>query len=569
MIKSISGKNYKAFKEFNLELAPLTVLLGANSCGKSSLIHLLLMLSQTAGSINKTESVLRLNGSKVGMGDAINIIKDKKEDGVIEISIELDSSEKNRFTHISHYRSVISESFYALSRSLPATYKNNKETFNQINKTCEEFNNLYMDNNIFDSKNVKKSAGLIIDMIRYCRSNSPIENENEQYESRFNGFYNRAYELIMHSTYQKIEDVFYQVGSLSDDVYNHKKLTYRIGFDSKKSCLRLFGLEIINNAENSLFKIEEVNKKWKITSSILNNDILRRSSGDIFKRLNLESFNLSKNVDDDSYIYGFMTSFLTSRNPLAHIISQMIITSASYLCSEINGNNINHVSPLRAFPQRYYLLDKAINHTALNALDGAELAEILKNNPKILKNINNLFNEFKIHIDIKKVNDIIHTIRVNQEAVDLELTDVGFGISQVLPILVQAYLSPKETVTIIEQPEIHLHPKMQAWLTDALINIALKENKKFLIETHSEALIRRIRLRIVDENSKLDKTMVRIYHLERDRLKLNTKIEKIEILDDGDIKWPSDFMDVEIEDTLKIQEMKYKKYLTNKSKGVH
>ncbi|CAI1046821.1 Uncharacterized conserved protein [Serratia proteamaculans] len=503
------------------------------------------------------------------MGDAINIIKDKKEDGIIEISIELDNSKKSRFTHIGHYKSIISESFYALSRSIPITYKNNKDTLNQITKICEEYNNIYMNDNIFDSKNVKKSAGLIIDMIRYCRANPPIENENEQYENRSNGFYNRAYELIMNSTYQKIDDVFLQVSSLSDDQYNHKKMTYKIGYDTKKSCLILLGLEIINDEGSTLFKIEEVNKKWKITSSILDNDILKRSSGDIFKRLNLKSFNLSKHIDDDSYIYGFMTSFITSRNPLAHIISQMIITSATYLCSEINGNNINHVSPLRAFPQRYYLLDKAINHTALNALDGAELAEILKNNPKIVKNINSLFNEFRIHIDIKKVNDIIHTIRVNQEAVDLELTDVGFGISQVLPILVQAYLSPEETLTIIEQPEIHLHPKMQAWLTDALINIALNENKKFLIETHSEALIRRIRLRIVDENSKLDKSMVRIYHLERDRLKLNTKIENIEIQDDGDIKWPSDFMDIEIEDTLKIQEMKYKKYLANKNKGIH
>ncbi|HCD7744651.1 TPA: hypothetical protein ND538_000398, partial [Serratia marcescens] len=110
----------------------------------------------------------------------------------------------------------------------------------------------------------------------------------------------------------------------------------------------------------------------------------------------------------------------------------------------------------------------------------------------------------------------------------------------------------------------HLHPKMQAWLTDALIKIALNSSKRFLIETHSDALVRRLRLRIVDEDSRLTESDVCIYHLERDRVKNETIMKAIPIDADGDINWPSDFMDVEINDTLMIQRKKLERMLKNK-----
>ncbi|EGR0106703.1 AAA family ATPase, partial [Vibrio vulnificus] len=58
MLNRISGKNYKAFEDFNLQISPLTILLGANSCGKSSLINLFLLLSQTIDSINELKGPL-------------------------------------------------------------------------------------------------------------------------------------------------------------------------------------------------------------------------------------------------------------------------------------------------------------------------------------------------------------------------------------------------------------------------------------------------------------------------------------------------------------------------------
>ena len=78
----------------------------------------------------------------------------------------------------------------------------------------------------------------------------------------------------------------------------------------------------------------------------------------------------------------------------------------------------------------------------------------------------------------------------------LALQDVGFGISQFLPVLIHSFGS-KEQLIAIEQPEIHIHPRLQAELGDVFIESALGKNKNtFLLETHSEHLILRILRRI-------------------------------------------------------------------------
>ena len=102
---------------------------------------------------------------------------------------------------------------------------------------------------------------------------------------------------------------------------------------------------------------------------------------------------------------------------------------------------------------------------------------------------------------------------------------------------------------------------MQAWLTDALIKIALSSSKKFIIETHSDALVRRLRLRIVDEESSLSENDVAVYYLERNKVDYKTEMKRIMVTPDGDISWPSEFMDVEINDTLLIQQKKLDRML--------
>ena len=73
--------------------------------------------------------------------------------------------------------------------------------------------------------------------------------------------------------------------------------------------------------------------------------------------------------------------------------------------------------------------------------------------------------------------------------------DVGFGITQILPIIVQGIVSQSKTICV-EQPEIHLHPRLQARLTDFFIDSLERNSTQWIVESHSELLVRRIPRRI-------------------------------------------------------------------------
>lgn len=94
------------------------------------------------------------------------------------------------------------------------------------------------------------------------------------------------------------------------------------------------------------------------------------------------------------------------------------------------------------------------------------------------------------------------------------LIDVGFGISQVLPLLVLAYAAPEGATILAEQPEIHLHPRAQVGLAELVVEVMKTRRVQFLVETHSEHLFRRLQSLIADEA--LSPADCRLYFVEQD-----------------------------------------------------
>jgi len=90
-------------------------------------------------------------------------------------------------------------------------------------------------------------------------------------------------------------------------------------------------------------------------------------------------------------------------------------------------------------------------------------------------------------------------VRRSADSTPVLLTDVGFGVSQVLPVLVLLAHAEAGDTVILEQPEIHLHPSVQAGLADIIIETALARTVQVIVESHSEHLLMRLQRRIAEE----------------------------------------------------------------------
>ena len=95
------------------------------------------------------------------------------------------------------------------------------------------------------------------------------------------------------------------------------------------------------------------------------------------------------------------------------------------------------------------------------------------------------------------------------------LIDVGYGVSQLLPILVDIVMGGRGQLFLLQQPEVHLHPRAQAELGSFLGRMAARDGKRFLVETHSDHLVDRIRLDVRDRTTGIAERDVMILYFER------------------------------------------------------
>jgi predicted ATPase len=132
-------------------------------------------------------------------------------------------------------------------------------------------------------------------------------------------------------------------------------------------------------------------------------------------------------------------------------------------------------------------------------------------------------------------------VRTGDVSRDHDLTNVGVGVSQLLPIIVMALLAPIPSLLIFEQPELHLHPKVQARLADFFLSQGLV-GRQCILETHSEYLVDRLRRRIAEARGDQLNAQIKIYFTEK--VQGNTKCRPVVLTPYGAIKdWPSDFFD--------------------------
>jgi predicted ATPase len=103
--------------------------------------------------------------------------------------------------------------------------------------------------------------------------------------------------------------------------------------------------------------------------------------------------------------------------------------------------------------------------------------------------------------------------------------DVGYGVSQALPLIVQSVLGRENSLLLIQQPEVHLHPRGQAALGTFFAELASAGGNTALIETHSDSLIDRVRYEVSKGTIKSEDVLILFFH----KPKIETEVYPIEI----------------------------------------
>lgn len=142
-------------------------------------------------------------------------------------------------------------------------------------------------------------------------------------------------------------------------------------------------------------------------------------------------------------------------------------------------------------------------------------------------------------------------VKTHATASEVKITDVGFGVSQVLPALVQAFYCPPNSTVWMEQPEIHLHPQVQAELADVFISATqARENGKerhvqLIVESHSEHFLNRLQRRVAE--GVVAKEDVAVYFCRRAGSAIELEALRLNMF--GEIEnWPENFFGDEMAD---------------------
>lgn len=181
-------------------------------------------------------------------------------------------------------------------------------------------------------------------------------------------------------------------------------------------------------------------------------------------------------------------------------------------------DSIYYLGPLREYPKREYpwsgtsplgvglrgeqTIEAMLSATARNVRRNLGGRTHLKPFQEIiaywLKELK-LIHEFKIEEIGVGANLYRAVVKRDANSPVASLTDVGFGVSQVLPALVLLYYVPEGSTVIMEQPEIHLHPSVQSGLADVILSVAKARKLQVIVESHSEHMLRRFQRRVADK----------------------------------------------------------------------
>jgi hypothetical protein len=361
---------------------------------------------------------------------------------------------------------------------------------------------------------------------------------------------------ILNSTQIAFDD---DLGSFADIVSAGAtdKTSFRIGCilsDSKEQGLGFTVLTFVNKEDVPELSRYVRYTKQLIVTIIVEND--RRS----YRVINYDS----SKEDFKSAFFNALSLDANSKKPfkpfserdtkyylLTHLVVQAIINESKNTINSLAWSDtvfpypFVYIGPIRSKPNRFYDGRKQhytpegdhIPHIIRKAFTNKNKSKSLAKKLSVFGQASGLF-ETVIVQSFDNSPQAPFQLLVKFGEVDLNINNVGYGISQVLPLIVE-FLS-RETVVMfaVQQPEVHLHPKAQAALGDLIYTVAKESLHSFVLETHSDYLIDRLRLAMHRDS---DPPTAQVLYFRRTGE--GNEVDIIKILPDGryDEEQPQDF----------------------------
>ncbi len=244
-------------------------------------------------------------------------------------------------------------------------------------------------------------------------------------------------------------------------------------------------------------------------------------------------------------------------------------------------DSIHYLGPLREYPRREYQwagsIPEDVGQRGERTIDAILAATARKEKRQLgfgkwrrpfqeiiahwLRELG-LIHEFRLEEIAEGTNLYRTRVRTSRSGVWTALTDVGFGVSQVLPVLVLLYYVPEGSTVLMEQPEIHLHPAVQSGLADVMLNVAEVRNVQIVVESHSEHLMRRLQRRVAEQEVPCEDVRLYFVSLQSSPKSDQACIEDLRLNEWGVIEnWPEHFFGDEMGEIAAITKASLKRQM--------
>jgi hypothetical protein len=479
MIRELRISNFKAFKgAHHVRLAPLTLIFGSNSAGKSSLIQSLLLLKQTIESSDPEQPELVVRGALADLGSIPGIINGHDLGKTLALGLTIDPPLRRpgSILGVTPRRYTFSFKWDSSSHTVRQTGAN---------------------------------LGLgTADLLNYTRRRGP------------------------------------DVAKTTEDI-GRREFPFRIGrAEARATFVDWIGALVSSRPGAYLPRGRRPSKEAIATTASALLDIGSFAAAPwgimpLYPRLSLTKSRKVSPSPNREVMQAFEFYWRQAQNQFRGDLAAAL-------------DSLIYLGPLRLPPARFHLLS-GVRRTSVGR-EGEFLAEILTRRGEVLTNVNGWLERLKIPYILSATSmhkegmgtamgDVaVLVLTDRRNGLEVSPGDVGFGISQLLPIVTQTQIGRKDVICI-EQPEIHVHPRLQSEVADLLVTATEgRHSNQLIVETHSEHIMLRVQ-RLIREGA-VAANRVAVLYVDTDNGG-SASVVRLRLAEDGSFvdEWPQGFFE--------------------------